>query len=46
MVVLSAYKSKANFKYAATDINIEDLFLTHYSHILSALKEVKQVARS
>ena len=45
MLVLSAYKSKANFKYVATGINKENLFLTYYSHVLSALKEVMHNAR-
>ena len=45
MFVLRAYKSKANFENVATSIKKENLLLTHYSHVLSALKEVKHVAR-
>ena len=45
MLVLRAYKSKANFENVATGIKKENLLLTHYSHVLSALKEVKHVAR-
>ena len=45
MLVLSVYKSKANFENVATGIKKENLLLTHYSHVLSALKEVKHVAR-
>ena len=44
MLVLRAYKSKANFENVATGIKKENLFLTH-SHVLSALTEVKHVAR-
>ena len=43
MLVLCAYKSKANFENVATGIKKENLLLTHYSHVLSALKEVKHV---
>ena len=45
MLVLSAYKSKANFENVAAVIKKENLLLTHYSHIFPALKEVKHVAR-
>ena len=45
MLVLRAYKSKANFENVATGIKKENLLLTHYSHVLSVLKEVKHVAR-
>ena len=45
MLVLSAYKSKANFENVAAVIKNENLLLTHYSHIFPALKEVKHVAR-
>ena len=45
MLVLGAYKSKANFENVATGIKKENLLLTHYSHVLSALKEVKHAAR-
>ena len=45
MLILSAYKSKANFENVATVIKKENLPLTHYSHVFSALKEVKHVAR-
>ena len=44
MLVLRAYKSKANFENVATGIKKENLLLTHYSHVLPALKEVN-VAR-
>ena len=39
MVVLLAYKSKANFKNVSV-VKKENLLLTHYSHALSALKKV------
>ena len=45
MLVLREYKSKANFENVATSIKKENLLLTHYSHVYSALKEVKHVAR-
>ena len=45
MLVLRAYKSKANFENVATGIKKENLLLTHYSHVSPALKEVKHVAR-
>ena len=45
MLVLRAYKSKANFENVATGIKKENLLLTHYSHVLPALKEVEHVAR-
>ena len=45
MLVLRAYKSKANFENVATGIKKENLLLTHYSHVLPALKEVKHVSR-
>ena len=44
MLVLRAYKSKANFENVATGIKKENLLLTHYSHVLPALR-VKHVAR-
>ena len=44
MLVLRAYKSKANFENVATGIKKENLLLTH-SHVSPALKEVKHVAR-
>ena len=44
MLVFCAYKSKANFENVATGIKKENLLLTHYSHVLPALKEVN-VAR-
>ena len=44
MLVLSAYKSKANFENIATGIKKENLLLAH-SHVLPALKEVKHVAK-
>ena len=39
MVVLLAYKSKANFKNVTSGVKKENLLLTHYSHALSALKK-------
>ena len=45
MLILSAYKSKANFENVSTVIKKENLLLTHYSHAFPALKEVKHVAR-
>ena len=45
MLVLRAYKSKANFENVATGIKKENLLLTHYSHVLPSLKEVKHVAK-
>ena len=45
MLILRAYKSKANFENVATGIKKENLLLTHYSHVLPAPKEVKQVPR-
>ena len=45
MLVLRACKSKANFENAATGIKKENILLTHYLHVLSALKEVEHVAR-
>ena len=45
MLVLRACKSKANFENVATGIKKENLILTHYSHVLPALKEVKHVVR-
>ena len=45
MLVLWAYNSKANFENVATGIKKENLLLTHYSHVLPALKEVKHVAK-
>ena len=45
MPVFRAYKSNASFENVATGIKKENLLLTHYSHVLSALKEVKHVAR-
>ena len=45
MLVLSEYKSKANFENVATGIKKENLLLTHYSHVLPGLKEVKHVSR-
>ena len=44
MLVLRAYKSKANFENVATGIKKENLLLTH-SHVLPALKKVKHVSR-
>ena len=45
MRVLRAYNSKASFENVATRIKKENLLLTHYLHVLAALKEVKHVAR-
>ena len=42
---MRAYNSKANFENVATGIKKKNLLLTHYSHVLPALKEVKHVAR-
>ena len=43
MLVLCAYKRKANFENVATGIKKENLLLTHYSHVLPALKEVARI---
>ena len=45
MFALRAQKSKANFENVASGIKKKNLLLTHYSHVLLALKEVKHVAR-
>ena len=45
MFVLRAYKSKANFENFATGIKKKNVLLTHYSHLLPVLKEVKHVAK-
>ena len=42
---LKAYKYKVNWKNIATCIKKENLLLSHYSHFLLALEEVKKVAR-
>ena len=42
MLVLCAYKRKANFENVATGIKKENLLLTH-SHVLAALKEVARI---
>ena len=46
MLVLHACKSKVNLKNVAAGIKKENLHLTHYSHFLADLKEVKKVART
>ena len=45
MLVLHACKSKVNLRNAATGIKKENLHLTHYSHVLADLKEVKNIGR-
>ena len=45
MFALHAYKSKTNFKNVVAGIKKANLHSTCYSHFLSALKEVKNVAR-
>ena len=40
MLSLRAFKSKVNLKNVATGIKKEDLLLTHYSYVLSALKNM------
>ena len=42
---LHACRSKTNLKNVAAGLKKENLLLTHYSHVLPALKEVKHVAR-
>ena len=46
MPVFRAYKSNASFENVATGIKKENLLLTHYSHVLLALKKIKHVART
>ena len=42
---LHACRSKTNLKNVAAGLKKENLLLTHYSHVLPALKDVKHVAR-
>ena len=42
---MHACHSKTNLKNVAAGLKKENLLLTHYSHVLPALKEVKHVAR-
>ena len=45
MLVLRAYKSKGSSENVATGIKKEELLLTHYLHVFTALTEIKYVAR-
>ena len=40
---MHACRSKINLKNVAAGLKKENLLLTHYSHVLPALKEVKHV---